>query len=45
MREDKIVEHAAAMGPVLKRMLTDLGEGIHLWVKFAISVCSGSSNW
>jgi taurine--2-oxoglutarate transaminase len=26
MREDKIVEHAAAMGPVLKRMLTDLGE-------------------
>jgi taurine--2-oxoglutarate transaminase len=27
MREDQIVEHAAAMGPVLKRMLTDLGEG------------------
>ena len=26
MREEKIVEHAAAMGPVLKRMLTDLGE-------------------
>jgi len=26
MRADKIVEHAAAMGPVLKRMLTDLGE-------------------
>lgn len=26
MREDGIVEHAAAMGPVLKRMLTDLGE-------------------
>jgi taurine--2-oxoglutarate transaminase len=26
MREDRIVEHAAAMGPVLKRMLTDLGE-------------------
>lgn len=26
MREDKIVEHAAAMGPILKRMLTDLGE-------------------
>ena len=26
MREDKIVEHAAAMGPVLRRMLTDLGE-------------------
>ena len=26
MREDKIVEHAAAMGPVLKRKLTDLGE-------------------
>ncbi len=26
MRDDKIVEHAAAMGPVLKRMLTDLGE-------------------
>ena len=26
MRQDKIVEHAAAMGPVLKRMLTDLGE-------------------
>lgn len=26
MREDQIVEHAAAMGPVLKRMLTDLGE-------------------
>ena len=26
MREDKIVEHAAGMGPVLKRMLTDLGE-------------------
>ncbi len=24
--QDKIVEHAAAMGPVLKRMLTDLGE-------------------
>ncbi len=26
MREEKIVEHAAAMGPVLKRMLNDLGE-------------------
>ena len=26
IREDKLVEHAAAMGPVLKRMLTDLGE-------------------
>ncbi|MGB8981011.1 MAG: aminotransferase class III-fold pyridoxal phosphate-dependent enzyme [Anaerolineales bacterium] len=26
MREDRIVEHAAAMGPMLKRMLTDLGE-------------------
>jgi taurine--2-oxoglutarate transaminase len=26
MREDQIVEHAAAMGPTLKRMLTDLGE-------------------
>jgi taurine--2-oxoglutarate transaminase len=26
MREDKIVEHAAGMGPVLKRMLTDMGE-------------------
>lgn len=26
MREEKIVEHAAAMGPVLKRLLTDLGE-------------------
>jgi len=26
MRQDKIVEHVAAMGPVLKRMLTDLGE-------------------
>jgi taurine--2-oxoglutarate transaminase len=26
MKEDKIVEHAADMGPVLKRMLTDLGE-------------------
>src|SRR5258706_5107462 len=26
MKEDKLVEHAAAMGPVLKRMLTDLGE-------------------
>jgi len=26
MREDGIVEHAAGMGPVLKRMLTDLGE-------------------
>lgn len=26
MRDDKIVEHAAAMGPVLNRMLTDLGE-------------------
>jgi taurine--2-oxoglutarate transaminase len=26
MREEKIVEHAAAMGPALKRMLTDLGE-------------------
>lgn len=26
MRGDQIVEHAAAMGPVLKRMLTDLGE-------------------
>jgi taurine--2-oxoglutarate transaminase len=26
MREDEIVEHAAAMGPVLKRMLSDLGE-------------------
>ena len=26
MRQDKLVEHAAAMGPVLKRMLSDLGE-------------------
>jgi len=26
MREDKIVEHAAGMGPVLKRLLTDMGE-------------------
>jgi taurine--2-oxoglutarate transaminase len=26
MKEDKLVEHAAEMGPVLKRMLTDLGE-------------------
>lgn len=26
MRDDRIIEHAAAMGPVLKRMLTDLGE-------------------
>jgi taurine---2-oxoglutarate transaminase len=26
MRVDQVVEHAAGMGPVLKRMLTDLGE-------------------
>jgi len=26
MKTDKIVEHAAQMGPVLRRMLTDLGE-------------------
>ncbi len=26
MREDRIVEHAAAMGPVLRRKLSDLGE-------------------
>ncbi|MFH1907707.1 MAG: aminotransferase class III-fold pyridoxal phosphate-dependent enzyme, partial [Chloroflexota bacterium] len=26
LREDKLVEHAADMGPVLKRLLTDLGE-------------------
>ncbi|MDP2976660.1 MAG: aminotransferase class III-fold pyridoxal phosphate-dependent enzyme, partial [Anaerolineales bacterium] len=26
MREDKLVEYAARMGPVLKRLLTDLGE-------------------
>ncbi len=26
MQDDHIVEHAAAMGPVLRRMLTDLGE-------------------
>jgi len=26
MEEDKIIEHAAGMGPVLKRMLSDLGE-------------------
>lgn len=26
MRDEKIVEHAAAMGPVFHRMLTDLGE-------------------
>ena len=26
MKEDKIIEHAAIMGPVLNRMLTDLGE-------------------
>lgn len=26
MRQDKVVEHAASMGPVLKRMLSDLGE-------------------
>jgi taurine--2-oxoglutarate transaminase len=26
MREDKLVEHAAEMGPILNRMLTDLGE-------------------
>jgi taurine--2-oxoglutarate transaminase len=26
LRDDQIVEHAAAMGPVLKRLMTDLGE-------------------
>jgi len=26
LQEDRIVEHAAAMGPILHRMLTDLGE-------------------
>ncbi len=26
LREDRLIEHAAGMGPVLKRMLTDLGE-------------------
>ncbi|NOY97941.1 MAG: aminotransferase class III-fold pyridoxal phosphate-dependent enzyme [Chloroflexi bacterium] len=26
MQEDRLVEHAAGLGPVLKRMLTDLGE-------------------
>ncbi len=26
MKQDQLVEHASAMGPVLKRMLTDLGE-------------------
>jgi taurine--2-oxoglutarate transaminase len=26
LREDRLVEHAAGMGKVLKRMLTDLGE-------------------
>jgi len=26
IKEDKLVEHAAGMGPVLKRMMTDLGE-------------------
>ena len=26
MQDDRLVEHAAAMGPVLRRMLTDLGE-------------------
>src|SRR5512134_1281124 len=26
MKEDRIIEHAAGMGPVLKRLLTDLGE-------------------
>ena len=26
MRQDRIVEHAAAMGPVLRRLLNDLGE-------------------
>jgi taurine---2-oxoglutarate transaminase len=26
MREDKVVEHAAGMGAVLRRMLSDLGE-------------------
>ena len=26
MREDDVIEHAASMGPVLKRMLSDLGE-------------------
>jgi taurine--2-oxoglutarate transaminase len=26
MRQDRIVEHAAAMGPVLRRLLSDLGE-------------------
>ena len=26
MKDDRIIEHAAAMGPVLKRMLNDLGE-------------------
>ncbi len=26
MQEDRLVEHAAAMGPMLRRMLTDLGE-------------------
>jgi taurine--2-oxoglutarate transaminase len=26
MQEDRLVEHAAALGPVMHRMLTDLGE-------------------
>jgi len=26
LKEDRIIEHAAGMGPVLKRLLTDLGE-------------------
>lgn len=31
MQQDRLVEHAAAMGPVLHRLLTDLGEQ-HPWV-------------
>ena len=45
MRDDKIVEHAAEMGKVLKHMLTDLGEAHPRWAKFGISVCSASLNW
>ena len=41
MKEDKLVEHAAAMGPVLKRMMTDLGEAHPLSVKCVTLVCSG----
>jgi adenosylmethionine-8-amino-7-oxononanoate aminotransferase len=46
MREDKIVEHTAGMGAVLRRkMLSIWARRIPRWVRCGALVCSESSSW